>query len=134
MKPLIPAAISSQLDDTGEERIHIAPIVELNRPVYEGGGSCVLAEATEGTESDIFITNPEVIPIEAGGSSVLIYDDNTGTNIANGILSSDRTVITELTYDQPLVEGFYDYYAIEYTNEGGITGELCLHLTVLGAG
>jgi len=41
MTALIPAAVSSQLDDTGEERIHVAPIVQVNRPVYEGGGTCL---------------------------------------------------------------------------------------------
>lgn len=32
---LIPAAISSGLDDTGEERIHAAPIVNVERPVLD---------------------------------------------------------------------------------------------------
>jgi hypothetical protein len=36
MPNLIPAAISSQLDQTGEERIHAAPYEVVLRPVYSG--------------------------------------------------------------------------------------------------
>lgn len=105
-KYLIPAAISSQLDNTGEERIHVAPITTVVRKVYEGG-----------TTPD----NKDIVVWSATGQGLTYYITIDPDVLRNSEVQGNPSVVELLgwyvnTGEQELPDGFSyegDNYSID---------------------
>lgn len=129
---IVPAAVSSELDDGGEERIHIAPYVEPPAvvPPVETGELCInFAEGLQVLESELiglgFDVNGQTITATWGGDRKFYLDLNGDPIIyAYGDYVNDEGVEVELTDGARTVIVTTKLAGYLYSDAGGIIYDL----------